>query len=619
MGIKYDAISYEMPWRPNYELKISFAWFGAAVVAIVTSSISSLPAFPFYVMAVVSFFMGLGQIKMGLRLKTLQKNLAGRPLEFMELGKVDKMLKAHPDELWLGNGFEWENRHTQRAFEILKRDTSAIQTSGLKKAIDRSEVLGFPWIHGVEPDEKPIYQPLKHSQGHTLIIGTTGSGKTRMFDTLISQAILRGEACIIIDPKGDKELADCARETCEYLGEPERFIYFHPGFAEKSVRFDMMRNFSRGTELATRIANLIPSETGNDPFTAFGWNSLNNLIQGLLILDERPNLTKLRNLLDSGSHELLSRCIQKYAQDTFGMAEYYVKVNPYLDAVKKNTHGAMAIEMIRFYMNEVKPVNENIDLEGLITMIRHDSGHFSKMVASLLPVMSMLTAGTLAELLSPTVTNADDSRLIMDTQKAIRDRKVVYIGLDSLSDNKVGSAIGSLLLSDLTAVAGSRYNYGVDNQFVNVFVDESCEVLNDSFIQLLNKGRGSLIRLFVATQTIADFEARLGSKAKALQVLGNINNTISLRVIDNDTQAYITDNLPTTRVRYIMRSQDQGSHADNPFHHSGSQGERLLEEESPLFLPQLLGSLPNLEFIAKISGGRIYKGRLPILGKDKKN
>lgn len=56
-------------------------------------------------------------------------------------------------------------------------------------------------------------QPLKHTEGHSLIVGTTGSGKTRMFDILISQAILRGEAVIIIDPKGDKEMRDNARRA----------------------------------------------------------------------------------------------------------------------------------------------------------------------------------------------------------------------------------------------------------------------------------------------------------------------------------------------------------------------------------------------------------------------
>ena len=39
----------------------------------------------------------------------------------------------------------------------------------------------------------------------------------------------------------------------------------------------------------------------------------------------------------------------------------------------------------------------------------------------------------------------------------------------------------------------------------------------------------------------------------------------------------------------------------------------MREEEADCFPAPLLGALPNLEFIAKISGGKIVKGRLPIL------
>jgi conjugal transfer pilus assembly protein TraD len=42
-----------------------------------------------------------------------------------------------------------------------------------------------------------------------------------------------------------------------------------------------------------------------------------------------------------------------------------------------------------------------------------------------------------------------------------------------------------------------------------------------------------------------------------------------------------------------------------------------MEEEGDLFAPQLLGQLPDLHFIAKLSGGRIVKGRLPILQSEK--
>lgn len=38
-----------------------------------------------------------------------------------------------------------------------------------------------------------------------------------------------------------------------------------------------------------------------------------------------------------------------------------------------------------------------------------------------------------------------------------------------------------------------------------------------------------------------------------------------------------------------------------------------MEEEADLISPQLLGLLPGLEYIARISGGHIVKGRIPIL------
>jgi len=261
----------------------------------------------------------------------------------------------------------------------------------------------------------------------------------------------------------------------------------------------------------------------------------------------------------------------------------------------------------------IQPVQPSSELEGLLSMFQHDSTHFSKMVANLLPIMNMLTSGELGKMLSPDAGDLNDTRGITDTAKIINNGQVAYIGLDSLTDSMVGSAIGSIMLSDLTAVAGDRYNFGVNNRVVNIFVDEAAEVINDPFIQLLNKGRGAKLRLFVATQTFSDFAARMGSKDKAIQVLGNLNNKFALRVLDTETQEYITSNLPKTRVKYVMRTQGQNTHGDEPIMHGGNQGERLMEEESDLLPPQLLGMLPNLEFFATISGGRLIKGRLPIL------
>ncbi len=94
-------------------------------------------------------------------------------------------------------------------------------------------------------------------------------------------------------------------------------------------------------------------------------------------------------------------------------------------------------------------------------------------------------------------------------------------------------------------------------------------------------------------------------------MLGNINNTFALRIVDGETQEYIADNLPKTRLKYVMRTQGQNSDGKEPIMHGGNQGERLMEEEADLFPAQLLGMLPNPEYIAKISGGTIVKAVCP--------
>ena len=248
-----------------------------------------------------------------------------------------------------------------------------------------------------------------------------------------------------------------------------------------------------------------------------------------------------------------------------------------------------------------------------MALYEHDAVHFSKMVASLLPVLNMLTSGSLGDLLAPDPNNIDDPRKMTDLAKIIERREVAYFGLDALSDSLVGSAIGAILLSDLAAVAGQRYNYGKDLAPVHLFIDEAAEVMNDPCIQLLNKGRGASIHITIATQTFADFTARLGSEAKARQVLANVNNLIALRVLDAETQRYVVNNLPMIHRQSIMRSHGASQPGQNPALFSGTQSERLEEAEAPLFPAALLGQLPDLHYVGKFAGGYMMKARLPLI------
>jgi conjugal transfer pilus assembly protein TraD len=451
---------------------------------------------------------------------------------------------------------------------------------------------------------------LEHIEGHLLIVGTTVAGKTRAFDLLVTQATLRGEAVIIIDPKGDQDLRRTSERACVLAGTPARFVYFQPAFPGESVRIDPLHSFNRPTELASRVAALIPSETGNDPFKAFGQMALSHVVQGLLAVNERPSLVTLRHYLEGGAGALVERVLLRYFAEH--RPQWAAETDPLLARARDGN--ARVKGLLRYYRERVAPAQPSTVIEGLAGMYEHEAVHFSKMIASLMPILNMLTSGDLEGLLSPDAGTATDRRRLTSMSEVIEAHEVLYVGLDSLSDTMVGSAIGSVLIADLAAVAGGRYNHQLRPHPVNVFIDEAAEVVNDPFIQLLNKGRGAGLRLAIATQTFADFSARTGSEAKARQVLGNINNVVALRVLDAETQAYVAESLPMARVTSIMRAHGSTSDSTNPLLYTGNTGERITEEEVELFPPALLGQLPNFEYIALWSGGRVSKGRLPILG-----
>lgn len=504
--------------------------------------------------------------------------------------------RTHPQQQYLGDGFEWRARHAQWAHEL---SASSVPPGGHHSG----------WVHQLASRHAPLFQPLRDAEGHTLIVGTTGAGKTRTFDLLIAQAINRGEACIIIDPKGDRDLRLSAERILTALGREKDLVIFHPAYPEQSVRLDPLRNFNRPSELSSRISGLIPSTHPSDPFKAFGQRALDQIIQGLLFVNLRPNLIQVRRILEGGPDTLVIEALEHHLRSVLG-AGWKTRIP---NAARGRGTASLISGLATFYREQIGSDYPALPLEGLLALYEHDRNHFGKMVASLLPVMNLLTSGPLLDLLSPDPDNRDDVRPITDLGRIIEKHQIAYIGLDALSDGPAATMIGSLLLADLTAVAGERYNAGIRHDPVHVFIDEAAEVINEPCIQLLNKGRGAGIRMTIATQTLSDFTARMGTEARALQVLGNVNNLIAMRVMDAATQRYVTQNLPKFRRLSIGRSLGNTTLSAEPHHFTGNIGERLIEEDAELFPPALLGQLPDLHYLGKLTGGRIIKGRVPLL------
>lgn len=625
--------SLETPWRKAYEANSAVAWLLASVLILAGLRVTAFPTGFLWTAGSFALFMAIYRGYQAFDVWRAKAQLVGHNIARMEAEALKKRTEDNPAKIFLGYGFNWEQKHVQRLYDLKKLDIKTVlpphwfmQWRKRLGGDAAQDIKGAEWIHGLEKKEIDLEVPLDHLNGGTLIFGTTGSGKTRMFELLCTQAIHRQNTSLIFyDPKGDVDIRRRLQLECERAGRPEAFMHFHPAFPSMSVRIDPLKNWSRTTELASRIAALIPTDAGDNAFKSFGWRAVNQIVQGLVEIEERPNLINIRRYIEGGPDHLLQMTLTAFLKKN--IPDWEVRVQPYIKKADKGDYNkerpttttpSSLMGFVRFYKQEVPEKMRSSVVDGLLSMFEHERVHAMKLIASLLPILAKLTTGDIGLLLSPDGTDANDMRPIIDVRKVIEARQVLYIGLDSLPDADVGAAIGAIFLADLAAVAGFIYNYGGNGTEINVFVDESAEVICPPFVQILNKGRGAGVKTFFAAQSLPDFIAKTGNEPMARMILANANNLIALRTMDDVTQDFIVRSMGKVPVQIKAYSRDTSAIVDrDPTNYTGSYGERVSDEEKDVFTPDLLKKLPDLQFVASVSGGRYIKGRLPLLMRDR--
>lgn len=449
-----------------------------------------------------------------------------------------------------------------------------------------------------------------------------------MLTNLVSQAILRGDAVIVIDPKSSKRLRSAVIGACRAAGRPEP-LEFHPAFPKRGVRLNPLGSYTRSTEIASRICAVLPR--GDGAFTAFAWRAVFVMTEGMLFVEQPPTLRRFRAALERGIEELLEAALRKDLSKRVPFWEERLEALLLQQSreirVPMGAGGGMELAAMAALWERTAgspgskycPETPEAAVEGLLSVYRHSREHYAKITASLLPALSMLTAGALGESLSPEFDltgKTDDPRPIVSLEDVISMQGVLYLGLDALPDAETASALGALLLSDLSGAAGRRYNTEASGQEAvrtSLFVDETANVINPPLIEILNKGMEAGFQCVCAMQTISDLEARLGSAAQARMALGNLNNLIALRTKDEATQKFIAEAFGRTTIWETAASvtTTAGASALPAFRAAASSS--LSGRRDTVVPLEALGQLPNLEFFASLSGGRLWKGRMPIL------
>lgn len=650
--------------RPAVELYTVLVCVAAALLCVFAPWAFALT--PLFGVVSAVGFSGLGFVRLRQAWVVLRYRRNIRRLPHYTMTSKD--IPVSNERLFIGKGFRWTQKHTQRLMDTyLPKYAEYVEPTSIYRSARRLEerlefapfplkllskvtawnvalnparplppVGGLPRLHGIEPHESDVSLPLGERVGHSLVLGTTRVGKTRLAELFITQDIRRTrrhrtqhldrEVVIVFDPKGDADLLKRMYIECKRAGRLDEFYVFHLGWPDYSARYNAVGRFGRISEVATRIAGQLSGEGNSAAFREFAWRFVNIIARALVALGRRPDYEQiLKHVIN------IDALFIEYAQSYFAQHDpkawqTIVEVEGKID--RKNLSFAMKDRPLRVVALDMYLTQKRISdpvMDGLRSAVRYDKTYFDKIVASLLPLLEKLTTGRIAELLSPDYMDLEDPRPIFDWMQVIRKRAVVYVGLDALSDTEVAAAVGNSMFSDLVSVAGHIYKFGIDDGLpgassgkvaINVHADEFNELMGDEFIPMINKGGGAGMQVTAYTQTMSDIEAKIGSRAKAGQVIGNFNNLFMLRVRETATAELLTNQLPKVQVFTSTTASSANDAINGNAAFTSNTHDQIQSVSVPMIEPAHVVSLPKGQCFALIEGGNLWKIRMPLPASD---
>lgn len=594
-------------------------------------------------------FVGFGIVRFleGLKIYCYKKRLL--TLKFFSMGPRD--IPFSKKQLFLGKGFRWLPIHRQRLHLLNQVENQSYQYLGkLKQAVlskarekpksiyalltkipftpfkSMPEIGGKPFIHGVGSDEeKNICIPQANRHSHMIVFGMTRVGKTRLMSNLLNQDIRNGEAVLVIDPKGDLELLQDMFAACKVANRVKDFVVLHAGIPELSAKYNPLASFVNISEVATRVAGAIQAEGEGKQFRDFAWKFLNIVVTCLHEMNQTISYASLAFYITRPKELLFQYCeshLSKHDPDYIDAIETLLAENSNkIDKKGHKTPGMTPKEAAQMYVADYisdtikkgdKTIYDSIIVD-LYDAANLGDEYYSKITASLGPVFDKINKTSAREVFS-----WDDANglPVVTLDEVIREKKVFYIGLDSLSNADMANAIGQAIIADLVTLCGKLYRAEPDKKFpLCLHIDEFSNVVRDECINLLNKAGGAGIKVSAYTQTVNDLGAVFGSnKDKMKMLLGNFGTMVMLRVANRDTAETFTLCLEEINTRSSTPSTMSNDKSDNDTGElfTTYNTDTVNESSKSLIHINDLYALPKGQAFVLTDGGQVFKIRIPL-------
>lgn len=345
---------------------------------------------------------------------------------------------------------------------------------------------------------KKIIQTDAEARAHTLVVGSTGSGKTTTLMLMARDIIKRGHGLIFVDLKGSPDVVRILHEYSQRYGRDfQHWIMQTPGEEYEG-----------------------PDEKGPAYYDPLNRGDASR----------RTNLIMAGRVWSESYYEVLA---QDYLQRAFEVAIHTPPTNAVssfadiasLFDVNKLRDRAKILELKGNprHAELLRQIDDFFNADG---SVKKDSGTDSAL-KSVEAEIRILTNSTAGAWLRKDPFGDNDINL-----RSVADRgSIVVFSLDSLNYESDANRIGNLIIQDLKTVTSELQNKPSDN-VLQVYIDEFSAIDSENIVGLINKSRAANVPVTLSTQAIDDL--RKESDSFMGRVVANINSFIVHRANDYD-------------------------------------------------------------------------------------
>jgi hypothetical protein len=290
----------------------------------------------------------------------------------------------------------------------------------------------------------PVTMPVGYRSGmHTLIVGATGAGKTVSEAWIACRLIEAGHGAVVIDPKGDRMLAEQLELSA--LAQGARFLQWTP---QGPLAYNPYAHGSE-TEIADKA---LSGEVFTEPhYLRQAQRYLGHAVRTMQGAGVAVTPISLMSALDPRELEVLAR---ELSEDDAAETQRY--------------------------------------LDSLTERQRRDLGGVRDR-------LSILAESDARQWLDP-----GEGRALLDITQAVRERAVVYFRLDSDRRPLLAAMLAAAIVSDLIALVATLQGDPIPTV---VLIDEFSAVAAEHVARLFGRGRSAGISLILGTQELADLKS----------------------------------------------------------------------------------------------------------------